>query len=502
MSSGPRTRGRGRVIFPFVLYAIINFLLRCYKTGKMTAASASLLHRALGHLRSARNLHASRLSAVHHPPTTSSAPGGVARTAAPPQPGVRRSLHGPLLVFLAYLHSKWQSTAAADPVPLVAPGGGAVSVAEPLGMVARMPSVAAAAGNRPPAAPPSHGTQPLSVPVEPPAVDVEEPNSQLPSTSSSAAATTRTTPKTTTTAITMAEYRIATHYQPPMHPIVLCHGLFGFDETQFLRLRIEYWRGIVDALRGIGCDVYVARVPSADNIHARALALYRFLQKSQIQHANLVCHSMGGLDARYLLSQVGLPAGTKIHSLTTVSTPHRGSPMMDWFASVFGVSKNLGSFETPEHLAHLQQQHSNGEHPFVERLRRYDPHANHPLSGVVQTLGLDFPAYACLTTWHAKLFNEQVPDVPDTSYLSYGASAPDLPIYAPLRIPYEIVKRAQGHNDGLVSLDSARWGLYLGTLPCDHYALTNRFVSARLYQNFDAPGFYVEHASRLSRMGY
>ncbi|ORZ31654.1 Alpha/Beta hydrolase protein [Catenaria anguillulae PL171] len=290
------------------------------------------------------------------------------------------------------------------------------------------------------------------------------------------------------------DFHLAPHFHAPVHPIVLCHGLFGFDYMDVraipaVKWRIHYWRGIAEALQEIGCKVYVARVPSAGNVHSRALALYRFLEENEIRHANLIAHSMGGLDARYLLSRLGPPPSTRIHTLTTISTPHRGSPMMDWFAAWFGVGKHVGD-DHPE------------RDPQMEALRKVDPYANHPLAMLMRAL--DLPAYAHLTTWYVKhVFNPAVRDVPSdqTEYLSYGAWW-EIPVYAPLRIPYEIVKAKEGENDGLVSLTSAQWGRYLGTLPTDHWGLTNRWLSSKINRHFDAPGFYLTHATKLWKEGY
>ena len=64
----------------------------------------------------------------------------------------------------------------------------------------------------------------------------------------------------------------------PKHPIVLAHGLFGFDE---LRLAgpylpgVQYWRGIKEALSMKGVEVIAATVPPSGSIEARAEDLAR-----------------------------------------------------------------------------------------------------------------------------------------------------------------------------------------------------------------------------------
>lgn len=56
-------------------------------------------------------------------------------------------------------------------------------------------------------------------------------------------------------------------FRKPRHPLVLCHGLFGFDliGPQYLpTLRISYWRGVREALEEVGYHLHrCGHVPSA-----------------------------------------------------------------------------------------------------------------------------------------------------------------------------------------------------------------------------------------------
>ena len=56
-----------------------------------------------------------------------------------------------------------------------------------------------------------------------------------------------------------------TGYTATRHPIVLVHGLFGFDSV----LGIDYFYGIPDALRQSGAKVYVAQVSAANSTEVR-----------------------------------------------------------------------------------------------------------------------------------------------------------------------------------------------------------------------------------------
>ena len=87
----------------------------------------------------------------------------------------------------------------------------------------------------------------------------------------------------------------------------------------------------------------------------------------------------------------------------------------------------------------------------------------------------DSPAYANLTTTYlTKIFNPRTPDDPRVRYFSVAGRTGPVNIWHPLWLPKVILDGANGRggNDGLVSLESARWGEFLGTLEgADHWAL-------------------------------
>lgn len=62
----------------------------------------------------------------------------------------------------------------------------------------------------------------------------------------------------------------------PQNPIVLAHGLFGFDELRLagkLLPGVHYWRGITEALMANGIEVITASVPASASIEERAAKL-------------------------------------------------------------------------------------------------------------------------------------------------------------------------------------------------------------------------------------
>jgi triacylglycerol lipase len=63
----------------------------------------------------------------------------------------------------------------------------------------------------------------------------------------------------------------------PKNPIVLAHGLLGFEELNIVPKQImggiRYWRGITDALAAQGVEVITAVVPPSGSVEARAKKL-------------------------------------------------------------------------------------------------------------------------------------------------------------------------------------------------------------------------------------
>ncbi|KAI9788719.1 MAG: hypothetical protein M1835_002118 [Candelina submexicana] len=71
-------------------------------------------------------------------------------------------------------------------------------------------------------------------------------------------------------------------YQTPRNPIVLAHGLLGFDELHLaghLLPGIHYWRGITEALAIKDIEVITASVPASASIEQRAAKLAADIEK-------------------------------------------------------------------------------------------------------------------------------------------------------------------------------------------------------------------------------
>lgn len=71
-------------------------------------------------------------------------------------------------------------------------------------------------------------------------------------------------------------------YKAPKYPIVLAHGLFGFDELHpagGLLGGVQYWSGIEEALAAKGVEVVTATVPPSGRVEVRAQRLAEDIEK-------------------------------------------------------------------------------------------------------------------------------------------------------------------------------------------------------------------------------
>ena len=115
-----------------------------------------------------------------------------------------------------------------------------------------------------------------------------------------------------------------TGYTATRHPIVLVHGLFGFDSV----LGIDYFYGIPDALRQSGAKVYVAQVSAANSTEVRGEQLLAQVKTSRPCRGpanNLIGHSHGGPTIRYV---AGVAPQLRA-SATSVAGVNRGSRVAD-----------------------------------------------------------------------------------------------------------------------------------------------------------------------------
>jgi triacylglycerol lipase len=226
--------------------------------------------------------------------------------------------------------------------------------------------------------------------------------------------------------------------------IVLVHGILGFRQ----RFGVEYFRGVAEHLTAKGHKVIAPILDPTRGIEFRGGQLRDQINAAladgrldAAQKTHIFAHSMGGLDSRWMLSPANPdPASSPpIRSLTTISTPHLGSPIADLI-------------DAPEKLA------------------PWDPDL---LQRAFAALGFSLDGLRNLTTDHCKQFSATYTNNPAVAYFSVaGVGRPDA--YAPtcgLLLLFHGYISALTHqaNDGLVSISSAQWGHFdRNTWPADH----------------------------------
>jgi triacylglycerol lipase len=101
-------------------------------------------------------------------------------------------------------------------------------------------------------------------------------------------------------ALMLATAAHADTYTQTRYPIVLVHGLLGFDSLLGV---LDYFNQIPGELRSGGAQVYVVDVSSANSTALRGEQLIAQLETLKALHGsakfNLIGHSHGGPTARY-----------------------------------------------------------------------------------------------------------------------------------------------------------------------------------------------------------
>lgn len=258
------------------------------------------------------------------------------------------------------------------------------------------------------------------------------------------------------------------------YPVVLMHG---FGSLASIR-RGGHMHEEAMHLRGHGIVAYAPNVAPYNTVSIRTpmwkKRLDVILEETKAEKLNLIAQSMGGLDARYLISRIGM--AENVASLVTVSTPHHGTAIADFVLNqpqilrewVAAAANWMGTRTLPEAEA-------------------------------------DFLTSVIELTHKAVCgdFNPKTPDDPSVRYWSYAGRAgkgTDVAMNPFLRILNGILYEREGVNDGFVSVESAKWGTFLGTIDADHAAEVGlQLVPGGAFKSHD---FYTDIVRMLGREGF
>ncbi|CAI8737130.1 Triacylglycerol lipase [Pseudomonas sp. IT-P74] len=284
------------------------------------------------------------------------------------------------------------------------------------------------------------------------------------------------------------------------YPILLVHGLFGFERIG----KFELFHDIRQALRNAGARVFVPHLSAVHDNEVRGDQLLaqieRVLEGTGARKVNLIGHSQGALTARYAAAI----APHSVASVTSVSGPNHGSELADF------LRKALTPGDLPEHVAETVVT------LFADFLATLSDHQYQPRSAIA--------ALNALTTEGVRAFNDKYPQgLPTTwggkgceqvngvRYYSWsGVLLPNVleeglyaldPLNAFCRALSGYFVTESEQNDGLVG----RFSSHLGTVIRSDYALDHLDTigqpAGQLRTGVDPVELYVQHARRLKDAG-
>ena len=285
----------------------------------------------------------------------------------------------------------------------------------------------------------------------------------------------------------------AAGYTETKYPLVLVHGLFGFDNIG----PVDYWYGIPSNLRSDGAKVYVTQVAAANSTEVRGEQLLtqvkQILAVTGASKVNLIGHSHGGPTSRYVASI----RPDLVASVTSVGGVNRGSKVAD---VLLGIAP-AGSLSNTV-LVSI----SNGLATIISFLSGQPTLSQNALA-----------AANSLSTAGSLKFNQQHPEgIPTTacgegayqvngvSYFSWSGAKPYTNVLDVLDPALALTSLAFGSekNDGLVASCST----HLGKVIRDDYAMNhmdevNQTIGLINIFETNPVTLYRQHANRLKNLG-
>jgi triacylglycerol lipase len=257
------------------------------------------------------------------------------------------------------------------------------------------------------------------------------------------------------------------------YPLLMVHGAGFRDFT----LGINYWGRVPEALAGHGVKVFYGGTDSWGTVEGNAALLQQRLEdlhkKEGIEKINILAHSRGGLEARYLISN--LDPEKRIASLTTMSTPHHGVKAMDIAMKFPDWSWRLLSF-------------------FRNTGAKWRKDINPDFYTSARELS---------ASWCGE-FNQRTPNRPDVYYQSYATELPhwysDL-LFIAIRA---FINWTDGPCDGLCPVESAKWGDFQGVIRGRHFGVSHACIVdiyRSLYKSVNIPEVYLNAVRNLADRG-
>ncbi len=279
-------------------------------------------------------------------------------------------------------------------------------------------------------------------------------------------------------------------YTQTRYPIVLVHGLFGFDSF----LGVDYFYGIPGALAQGGARVFVAQVSAANSTEVRGEQLLAQVKNimaiTGAAKVNLIGHSHGGPTIRYVAGV----APQLVASVTSIGGVNKGSRVADILRGVVpagGLSEAVVN---------------NAAKAFVALINLGSGGTSLPQTPTA--------ALNSLTTAGSADFNRRFPQalpsgcgsgadtVNGVRYYSWTGTQPVTNLLDVSDGPLGIMSLVFGEaNDGLVAACSSRLGKHLGDYRQNHLDEVNQVLGLRDWFAADPVTLFRQQANRLKLQG-
>jgi triacylglycerol lipase len=259
------------------------------------------------------------------------------------------------------------------------------------------------------------------------------------------------------------------------YPVLLVHGCGFRDKT----LGINYWGRIPKLMKKNGVKVYYGGTDAWGSIESNAQKIKEqienIIKKDGVEKFNIIAHSRGGLEARYLISSLKL--SPVIASLTTMSTPHKGVKAMN-----IALKINKGFYKFASFFINLWFKIFGDKNPDFFKSSRQ------------------------LSEQECAEFNKINTDDKSVYYQSYASKMKYFFSDLIFLILNPFLKITDGENDGLCPVESAKWGNFKdvittkGIFGISHAGIIDAYRVK--YKGVDIPKLYLSILEDLEKKGY
>ena len=263
-------------------------------------------------------------------------------------------------------------------------------------------------------------------------------------------------------------------------PVMFVHGWTGFENIGPL----TYFYNVAAMIDEIGFPHEIAVLDPYNHTNVRAAQLVAQIDETLVtwraRKVDLLGHSQGGIDSRCAVSTYGY--GDRVSAVMTIASPHRGTYVTDLALGLApGPVEDVAGLLLNFLGAVTAQQKSDAMASF----------------------------YSLSEQHMQEEFNPANPDDPRVKYISYTGrtcSATDFldakkdcqDLVDPLiGWSHTILALSRGVNDGLVTVESAKWGDYRGEMIADHIDEVGQILGLT-DPKFDHLAFYRDRVRELA----